>query len=421
MDLKQATALLTQKRDELAELFKAHTVTAADGSTTYSFQPDDVAEIEKRTRELETLHDEVKQLSEIERAVKMQAQLEATLDQLGAPRRFAFDTRDDAKDLARRVVSPGRAFVQSDAYGRVKAGAPVNGTFWSDPEYPVQTLFTGSKTVFSTSAGWDPEFLRSDRVELTAERTLVVADLPAIGSTSSDTVAWMEETTKTSAAAETAEGSAYGESAFALTERTVPVSKIGTFIPVTEEQMRDERRVESYINNRLARLVYERLDGQLLTGNGTAPNITGILNKSGIQTQAKGSDSTVVAIFKAITKCRFTGFAEPDAVTLNPNDWQDIRLMQDANGNFIWGPPSESGVSRVWGIPAVITPAITENTGLVGSWRGYTEWVLRNGLEIEVSNSHSDYFIRDQLAIKARIRGAFAIYRPAAFCTVTGI
>lgn len=419
MNLTALREALDQKRAELAELFRTHTIVGDDGAKSYNFTADELADIERRGDELAQLHDDVKRAENLQRLADATRDAGATLDALRQPKRFPFDAGGDGATRA-VPLAPGTAFVKSDAFGRIKAGGPIHGTTFVDPEYPTELLF-GAKAVFQTSAGWDPEFLRNDRVELTAERTLVVADLPAIGSTSSDTVAWMEETTKTSGAAETAENAAYGESALALTERTTPVAKIGTFLPVTEEQMRDERRVESYINNRLARMVVERLDSQLLNGDGVAPNITGVLNKSGIQTQAKGTDSTVVAIFKAITKVRNTGAAEPDAVILHPNDWQDVRLMQDANGNFIWGPPSESGATRVWGVPVIVTSAIAENTGLVGAWRANTEWVVRSGLEIEVSNSHSDFFIKDTLAIKARIRGAFPIYRPKAFCTVTGI
>jgi len=277
------------------------------------------------------------------------------------------------------------------------------------------------KTLFQTSAGWAIESVRGDRVELTPERRLVVADLPMLSETSQNAIKYMEETTKTPAAAEAAEAGSYAEAAFALTERSSPVEKIAVFIPVTDEQFDDEPRARDYIDNRLIRAINERLDSQLLVGDGNAPNLEGILNVTGIQTQAKGADPVIDAVHKAITLVEHTGFAQPDAVVMHPNDWQAIRLLRTADGIYILGNPSERGPMRLWSLPVVVTTAETENTAIVGEFRTYSELSVKNGIQLKVSDSHSDFFIKGKLAIRAEIRVAFPVYRPKAFCTVTGI
>ena len=249
----------------------------------------------------------------------------------------------------------------------------------------------------------------------------MVADLPSLTETSQAVVKYMSETTKTPAAAEAAEGGAYAEAAFALTEQSSTVEKIAVFIPVTDEQFEDEPRARDYLNARLVRAINERLDSQLLVGDGSTPNLEGILNVSGIQTQAKSTDPTFDAIHKGITKVRFTGYAEPDAVILHPNDWETIRLTRTADGIYILGNPADRGPERIWGLSVVVTPAETENTGLVGAFRDYCELAVRRGLELKVSDSHSDYFVKGKLAVRADFRVAFPVYRAAAFCTITGI
>lgn len=277
------------------------------------------------------------------------------------------------------------------------------------------------KTLFQTSAGWDPEETRSGRVVLDAQRPIQVTDLiPRINIDQSAYV-YMEETTFTNNAAETAEGGTYGEAALALTEQTSNVRKITVWLPVTDEQLSDEAGARNYINQRLPFMLRQRLDGQILTGDGVAPNLEGVNNVTGIQTQAKGTDPTPDAVYKAMTKVDVTGRAMPSAVVFHPNDWQEVRLLRTSEGIYIWGSPSESGPERIWGLPVVKSDAQTENTAVVGDWENYSLLAVRQGINVQVSNSHSTFFVEGKQAIRADMRAALVFLRPAAFCTVSGL
>jgi HK97 family phage major capsid protein len=254
-----------------------------------------------------------------------------------------------------------------------------------------------------------------------AQEDRTTADLMLQGTTSAATLEYYEETTFTNGATEVAEGSVKPESAIDFTLITEPVRKIATWIPVTDEMMADNEGFEAYLRGRLSFMIKQREELQILVGDGTAPNISGILDRSGIQTQVKGADPTPDAIFKAMTKVRNTAFAEPTAVVLHPNDWQDIRLLRTVDGIYIWGSPADAGPERIWGLPVRVTSNITENTGLVGAFRPDAQIFRRGGIEIRITDSHSDYFIYNKLVVLAEERIALAVYRPASFCKVTGI
>jgi len=303
----------------------------------------------------------------------------------------------------------GELFVESKAYKNRAQRA-------------VDTIDMGVKTLFQTSAGWSPESTRTGRLVHDAQRPAPkVVDIVPVGNTGQNSVVYMEETTFNNSAAEAAEGGSYGEAALVYTEQTSNVRKIAVFIPTTSEQLEDESRISSLLDNRLRFMIQQRLDLQLLVGDGTAPNLEGINNVTGIQTQALGSDSVQDAIYKAMTLVRSTGRAEPSAIVMHPNDWQTIRLQTTTDGIYLWGSPSDTGEDRIFGVPVIQSTAQTENTALVGDYANFCELVVRKGVEVQVSDSHDDYFVKGKQAIRASMRCAFPVYRPAAFCTVTGI
>lgn len=307
--------------------------------------------------------------------------------------------------------SLGDSFVGSIAFKGRPSGNPG----------PSAEIDVDLKTLMETTAGWAPESTRTGKVVDYATRPIQVIDIIPQTTTSQVAVVYMEETTFTNNAAETSEGGTFGEAALALTEVSSPVRKITVWLPITDEQLEDEAQARTYINNRLPFMIRQRLDLQILVGDGTAPNLSGIHDRAGIQTQAKGADPTPDAVYKAMTKVRVTGQAMPNAYVSHPNDWQDIRLLRTADGIYIWGSPSEAGPERIWGLQVVQAQAETENTGLVGDFANFCDLAVKRGIDIQVSNAHSDYFVKGKLAMRADMRAALQVYRPAAFATVTGI
>jgi HK97 family phage major capsid protein len=157
----------------------------------------------------------------------------------------------------------------------------------------------------------------------------------------------------------------------------------------------------------------------MVNGDGTGQNLTGILNTSGISTQARGTDTDVDAIHKAITLIRLQ-YVEPNAVALHPNNWETIRLAKDSTGQYYYGPPAISGTNSVWGLNVVTGAQFPANSAIVGDFRQAILW-LREGIQVLASDSHSDFFVKNLIAVLAELRAAFGVVRPAAFAQVTGL
>lgn len=275
--------------------------------------------------------------------------------------------------------------------------------------------------------GWPPESIRSGRVELTPQRPErnVAFHIPS-GTINQPLYKYMEETVfdtedASNLAGFTAEGAAFTEASLELEEKSQPVEKLTVWIPMTDEQLEDVDAAESYVRQRLTYMMNARLDANLLVGSGSSHQLLGTENVSGIQSQALGADTTLDAIYKLFTLIRTDGFAEPNVGFMNPSKWQAVQLLKTADGQYIWGHPSGTGPLTVWGVPVVLTTAHTSTKFVAGDYSGYAQLFHKRGIDVQVTNAHSDFFIKGKQALRMDARMVMVHFRPKAFGVVTGL
>jgi HK97 family phage major capsid protein len=255
-------------------------------------------------------------------------------------------------------------------------------------------------------------------------RPLKIRDLLAPGTTDSPTVIYMQETTFTNAAAAVAEGAAKPESALVFTQVVENVHKIAHFIPVTEEMLEDVAQIQSYIDARLTLGLALTEEDQLLNGNGTAPNLKGIMQRSGLTpgNALTAPDTAADAIFKTMMAIFNASFIMPDAHVMNPINWQTVALLKDTMGRYLAGGPFiPAPTPTLWGLPIAVTPVIAAGKCLTGAFGSQAQIYDRGGIRVEASNSHQDFFVKNLVAIRAEERLALAVYRPSAFGITTGL
>jgi HK97 family phage major capsid protein len=328
--------------------------------------------------------------------------------------------------------SAGQLWTESEGFQFFKDGRHhAGGSAWRSPsiEVPYASLLATTLTEDPASGGklLVPQYLPG--IQSIQLKRLVVADLIASGTADSNTIIYMVETLFTNAAAPVAEGAAKPESALAFDQKTDPVSKIAHWLPVTEEMLEDVAAIRSYIDARLRLGVSLAEEDQLLNGNGTPPNMLGIMNRPGLATPIvrntpvlTPAETNADAILRQVTAIATTSFVYPDGIVLNPTNWFAIQVSKDANGNYLGGGPfSALPTTSLWGIPVAPTPSIVLGTALVGAYGTMAQFFRKGGVRVEASNSHQDFFIKNLVAIRAEERGALAVYRPGAFGKVTGL
>jgi len=348
----------------------------------------------------------------------------------------------DAGDVKARVKSLGLTVVDSPEFKSMLSSfpegrIPAQGRVQTSP-IPVKALFTGAS---STSAGAFVVNERTDIVELLGRKPLTIRNLVSNRRTTSDAVEFVQESSHTNAAAVVAEatsaaartaaantttgavtftnasGGGYKpEGSWAFAVVTANVKTIAEWVPVTKRALADVAQLEGLINDQLSDDVAEAEEAQILNGDGSGENFTGITATSGIQTQDWATD-LFTTVRKGLTKLRTVGRVNPTALVLNPADAERIDLSKDGQNRYYYGGPQSIGQRTLWGVPIVESETQTEGTGLMGDFSKAVLWD-REQTTVTMTDSHADFFVRNLVAILAEERLAFGVTRPKAFVTL---
>lgn len=284
------------------------------------------------------------------------------------------------------------------------------------------------KTVISTGAGFAPQAIRSGLVVPKAYQAPAVVDLVPTLNTTQSAFVYMSQTTRTNAAAEAAESAdgslvSLAESAFAWTQVSETIRKVGHFVPVTDEQLEDIPGMQDILANDMLEGVRQRVSSQIVNGNGSAPNLNGILasGRSGVTDVNCTGLFVADAVGKLIETVQTTGFTQPDAILMHPTDWWNYRKATTTDGMYIAGMPNDNMAPMLWGVPVLLTTEIAAGKAIAGDFGRYSRLAVKRGVEVSIASEHASYFIQGVKAVKAEMRAALAILRETAFAKTDDI
>jgi HK97 family phage major capsid protein len=353
-----------------------------------------------------------------------------------------FQIENDAV-LGRKSI--GQAFVESEVYkdlldsGALGSERAAFKTTPFKPELKAATdIISGTSAAAGDRLGGGQSLIVPDyRPGILAlpQRPLTVRDLFSNDTTASDQISYAAQTSFDNGAAAVAEAAVDGtptgakpQSSIGWTRRTENIENIATWMAATRKQLSDAGQTRSLIDNQLRLMLDLEIEDELLNGDGTSPNISGLLDRS-IQTldlsAASGDRANLDGIRTAKRLVR-TGAARAnaDGVIVNPVDSEEFDLMVDNEDRYRAGDPfgvlgATSDSPPIWRMRRVESEAVDEGTAIVGAFKQGGTVFEREGITILTSDSHSDFFTRNLIAILAETRLGLAIYFPAAFVEVT--
>lgn len=242
----------------------------------------------------------------------------------------------------------------------------------------------------------------------------ILALIPSVQTTVAAIIYW-QETAFTNAAAFITEGTLKPESAKTFQQQTAVVSKVAHWIPVTTEALADAPYVRGIIDTNLRYGVRKKIEQEVLVGSGTAPDLRGIDNTTGIHKVPFRTD-IATSIMDGIQLVE-TSLGVPSAIVMNPADWATVRLTTGGMPYaYLWGPPTEKGVMSMWGLPVVATVACPQGFAYVADW-SQAMLLVREDVNIFTGLKNDD-LIKNILTIVCEARVGFVVMRPPTFSKI---
>lgn len=256
---------------------------------------------------------------------------------------------------------------------------------------------------------------RLDGIIPGAFRALRVSDILPQGTTSSNMIEYTRELAFTNNAAETAEGASKPESSLTFELVQSPVRTVAHWLKASKQVLDDAPALASYIDTRLRYGVEYRLDAQLLNGDGTGQNISGMRDSGNYQVNTPVSgENGLDTINRAIYKVAENNYAAT-AIIMNPSDWGTLSRLKVGSGDnrYIIGDPLGMISATLWGLPVVVTNAMPAGYFLTAAFPiAYQQW-NRTGAVVEMFEQDDTNVQKNLLTVRAEIRATLATYTPA--------
>ncbi|WP_304626751.1 phage major capsid protein, partial [uncultured Parasutterella sp.] len=200
--------------------------------------------------------------------------------------------------------------------------------------------------------------------------------------------------------------------------QTANVKDIGNCFIVTKDLMEDSQALADYINFRVQYGVKQRVESQLLNGDGTNANLSGLL-MTGNYTPHGFDPAANPEITNQVDLIGFAALAvksvglTPNVTIMNPVDYFKLRCLKDSNGRYLFSDPMGPSNRPVWDTYVVESSAMPKGKFLTLDTNMACMIYDRKETVVEVGYEDGNNFRKGLVTIKADRRLAFAIERPS--------
>ena len=296
----------------------------------------------------------------------------------------------------------------ADVLGKIAAGELKHTSFKMD------TKAVGNMTEAVNLTGDIPRAYANQVYGLPSRKVHVRSLLP-VGTISQGLFTFPKETGGEGDPAAQVQGSAKSQVDFDITMTNAPAQVIAGYVKISRQMLDDVPAMTSFLQARLLEKYLVAEDAQLLSGNGTAPNLQGLLGVASAATGAATVD--VEQLVQAIAQVEATNYSAT-GILINPLDWANI--VNTKNTASAYSLPGSTVVTTdgqlsIAGIPIFKSTAIAADSFLVGDWAMGAQIMQRDGISVQFSEFDGNNFIENMITVRVEARIAFPIYYAGAF------
>ena len=281
------------------------------------------------------------------------------------------------------------------------------------------------KADMTTGADFTGEVIPADRVagyKFDPTRPVHVRQLIPQGSTSSDVIRFVKESGYSNGAATAAEGATLAQSDFDMTASDSNVRKIGTYFRISEEMLADTPQLTSYISARAPEKLLNVEDTQILSGNGSAPNLSGIItdaadfdvSSGGAFYQSVESANEFDVLVASLNQLALSNY-QASYIMLHPTDFHKILLLKDSQNNYLKDQVYSGLQPNFMGVPVIINNAISAGSFLCGNFNVGTQLWIRDNVNVEFFREDGTNVRDGFVTVRVSERIALTNYLPNAF------
>jgi HK97 family phage major capsid protein len=209
-----------------------------------------------------------------------------------------------------------------------------------------------------------------------------------------------------------AEGGTKPQVDFDLIEASAPVETIAALMRITNKMLNNVQGLISFLQARLLERLLIVEDDQLINGNGTSPNISGITDTGNFTAASGAATVDIEQLVQAISQLEELA-RNPDAILLRPSDFWAMALTK-AGGSGEYDLPGlvtfDNGQLRIAGIPAYRTTAMTADKFIVGDFAMGAMLLQRSAPRIEFFREDGTNVWTNKTTIRIEEEIAFPIF-----------
>lgn len=248
-----------------------------------------------------------------------------------------------------------------------------------------------------------------------ARRRMTIRQLLNVGRTSSNLVEYAKQTTRTNNAEMVTEATQKPTSVYVWTAADAPVRTLAHIVPITRQALDDAAQLQTEIDTEMRYGLDLVEETQLLNGDGTGQNLTGLNTAATAYSGAfTVSDSQEIDQLRLAILQLELAYYDADGMILNPADWALIETLKDSQGRYLFANPQGVAGPVLWGRPVTSTAAQSQDTFTVGQFAVAATIYDRMDAEVLFSSEDSDNFQKNMVTARAEKRLALAVKRAAA-------